>query len=496
MAKFLNKKEQVFDLQLTTYGRYLLSIGKFKPYCYEFFDDNILYDGRYAMYTGSNAPEKSVLDLQLHENQNEIFHRIKNETQYLESLVLFSEVENEIGQIDTDIGEQESAAYSTDETPKENKPSSDIYRFNAGIGDLLSTAGNRQTAPAWKIVMLQGEISSSADSENHSKSIKIPQINIETKYTRISTNATPAFGPDDEDENRFDLRQSFGMETDFFSNNKVVKILANDPVIYAEEVNTLLLTENFDIEFFEVDATEATNAVAEMGFQAADSDLNGETFTINDGTNSVTFTWTTGTVDSNTKINASYDGAFAFWAMASRAKLAIENYISGGGSLNVSVSHELHKVIITNTNGAGISTNTMGGPSPGTARVTSSDEEKIITSGGFFTGGKDANEQLIRKYFKKEINQIVDGMMISDSPMATPEEKITTGSVEYYFDIQSDMQVPVEIACRGAQEFNNQSFYVDLDFNCSEFADENFNRPAAKYFDIYGHVTEPEICQD
>ena len=38
MAKFLNKKEQVFDLQLTTYGRYLLSIGKFKPYCYEFFE--------------------------------------------------------------------------------------------------------------------------------------------------------------------------------------------------------------------------------------------------------------------------------------------------------------------------------------------------------------------------------------------------------------------------------------------------------------------------
>ena len=496
MAKFLNKKEQVFDLQLTTYGRYLLSIGKFKPYCYEFFDDNILYDGRYAMYTGSNAPEKSVLDLQLHENQNEIFHRIKNETQYLESLVLFSEVENEIGQIDTDIGEQESAAYSTDETPKENKPSSDIYRFNAGIGDLLSTAGNRQTAPAWKIVMLQGEISSSADSENHSKSIKIPQINIETKYTRISTNATPAFGPDDEDENRFDLRQSFGMETDFFSNNKVVKILANDPVIYAEEVNTLLLTENFDIEFFEVDATEATNAVAEMGFQAADSDLNGETFTINDGTNSVTFTWTTGTVDSNTKINASYDGAFSFWAMASRAKLAIENYISGGGSLNVSVSQTNHKVIITNTNGTGIVTNTMGGPSPGTAKVTSSDEEKMITSGGFFTGGKDAKEQLNRKYFKQEINQVVDGFMTTPTPVQSPDSLMTTGSSEYYFDFLVDERVSKQLVCRGQETYARKSYFINLDHNCEDFAYDLESSDGPRYFDIYGYVTEPEICQD
>ena len=29
--EFLNAKEQVIDLQLTSYGRYLLSIGKFKP---------------------------------------------------------------------------------------------------------------------------------------------------------------------------------------------------------------------------------------------------------------------------------------------------------------------------------------------------------------------------------------------------------------------------------------------------------------------------------
>jgi len=44
MAKFINKKEQVFDLKLTSYGHYLMSIGKFKPAFYSFYDDNILYD--------------------------------------------------------------------------------------------------------------------------------------------------------------------------------------------------------------------------------------------------------------------------------------------------------------------------------------------------------------------------------------------------------------------------------------------------------------------
>ena len=41
---FFNKKTDVIDIELTPYGRYLLSIGKLKPKYYEFTDDDILYD--------------------------------------------------------------------------------------------------------------------------------------------------------------------------------------------------------------------------------------------------------------------------------------------------------------------------------------------------------------------------------------------------------------------------------------------------------------------
>ena len=73
-AKFINKKEQVFDLKLTSYGHYLLAVGQFKPTYYAFYDDNVLYDAGHA---------------RIFERQNEIQNRIKNDTQYLESLVLF-----------------------------------------------------------------------------------------------------------------------------------------------------------------------------------------------------------------------------------------------------------------------------------------------------------------------------------------------------------------------------------------------------------------------
>ena len=39
--EFFDSKEEVIDLQLTQFGRHLLSKGKFKPVYYSFFDDDV-----------------------------------------------------------------------------------------------------------------------------------------------------------------------------------------------------------------------------------------------------------------------------------------------------------------------------------------------------------------------------------------------------------------------------------------------------------------------
>ena len=44
--EFFDKKEEVMEIHLTSYGKELLySKGKFKPFYYSFFDEGILYDG-------------------------------------------------------------------------------------------------------------------------------------------------------------------------------------------------------------------------------------------------------------------------------------------------------------------------------------------------------------------------------------------------------------------------------------------------------------------
>ena len=40
---FFNKKTEVMQIEMTPYGRYLYSIGKFMPHSYEFVDDDVMY---------------------------------------------------------------------------------------------------------------------------------------------------------------------------------------------------------------------------------------------------------------------------------------------------------------------------------------------------------------------------------------------------------------------------------------------------------------------
>ena len=98
-------------------------------------------------------------------------------------------------------------------------------------------------------------------------------------------------------------------------------------------------------------------------------------------------------------------------------------------------------------------------------------------------------DELSRKYFEKEVPQIVDGFMISRTKMRNRTKQLTTSSVEYYFDVLADKNVQQDIACQGMSLYNKQSYYVDLDFECTEERDGAF-------YDIYGATTQPEICLD
>ena len=81
MAKYFNPKEDVIEIQLTQYGKSLLSKGKFKPHSYAFFDNDILYNSRFA---------------HLSESQNDAHQRIMDMTPRMQPQYVYRGIESDL----------------------------------------------------------------------------------------------------------------------------------------------------------------------------------------------------------------------------------------------------------------------------------------------------------------------------------------------------------------------------------------------------------------
>jgi hypothetical protein len=332
MSTFLNKKEQVIDFKLTTYGNHLLSIGNFKPTYYTFLDDNVVYDSEYFGRTG--------------EAQNDIHKRIKQDTQYIESLVLFEELGK------NNISETELNFFPGDVTPVQKTTRIDEFKFNSIIGDSY-VGTDSQKAPSWNLVSLRSDIASSTPIDQ-TNGAEVPQINITASYFKkiISQEeyANRAFNTSDE--------RDIEAVTSTFIDGNVIYLDMKDVLIYLEETNTELLNENFDVEIFEIQDGDSANG-----------------------------------------------------------------------------------------------------------------------------------QKMIRKYFQNKNEQIVDGFMVAATEQDVQQENMTTDAVENYFYLFADREVEERTACKLADEFNKENYYIDLDFDCDLEIKEDL------FFDIYGSETEAEICQ-
>jgi len=197
---FINKKEETFDLVITEKGREKLSKGKFKPYSYSFYDNEIIYDNEYGGMT---------------ETQNMAEPRIKNT-----------------------LMDQEKVIWSDTLTSPSQKKDPLDYPTYFELGSYNYT---QQYKPAWKIYAKEGEITGSIEQfpvelERAGKATtlddyrhdKIPQLNVFCEYKIYEEKAGNKVkvyvkrSSDDlsfvvEEENVFDDKENFILEVFQFS---------------------------------------------------------------------------------------------------------------------------------------------------------------------------------------------------------------------------------------------------------------------------------------
>tara|TARA_R100000008_G_scaffold84354_1_gene71548 strand:- start:11002 stop:11985 length:984 start_codon:yes stop_codon:yes gene_type:complete len=235
MTEFFDKKEEFLEVQLTEYGKYLLSMGKLRPAYYAFYDDEILYNTQFAGHT---------------EEQNDADRRIRHETPNLKVIPTRTGAETRVERFLDKVSDS-LATHNSD--PSQNfeafQQQAFIEKVNFSsypIGTALMTTD--KTA-AWSIGALKNTIdsteeyiitnpSSSFADINNGVITRVPQLNIDVNYQTfyrqglIGNDAISEYLPGAPETNIY-----LALREDYL----VLEIL---------EGNTNFEKENFDVEVY------------------------------------------------------------------------------------------------------------------------------------------------------------------------------------------------------------------------------------------------------
>lgn len=247
---FFNKKEEVIEIQLTQYGKYLLSKGKWRPKFYTFSDDDIIYDPEF---------------LQLSEKRKESNERIQNTTPNLRAVYDHSSAETRVMRLNGHIIEDDTSGRAMLKSKIGEIPYDEIYGKDF-INDLSMLPDNRnlirnyigtselgnQSPPSWSVISLNEEIfrpNIQLSSSSPNVGLKVPQIemNIDVNiYAR-------KMGEENRVSDAFFNMQSGVEDRVYFKDNYEIQIEDRAIILKIEEENVKLEKENFDIEFYLVE---------------------------------------------------------------------------------------------------------------------------------------------------------------------------------------------------------------------------------------------------
>lgn len=231
--EFFDKKEDVIDLQLTQYGRHLLSKGKFDPAFYSFFDDNLLYNSESA---------------NLSEEQNRSEERIK-EAQTMQPQISFSSLEKAFSSnYNLILSGEEDGSIELQRTPERN------YALPQPLG---TSDINSEYSPSWSIVYLNGALSGAVDyislteKTGGSNTLLVPQLETDVTVEISSLSASEEIT--DEFEDGIALS-----DVVILSDDKDMSVL-----LKIAENNGLFQKKNFDIEVFEIEEENQNGTIIE-----------------------------------------------------------------------------------------------------------------------------------------------------------------------------------------------------------------------------------------
>ncbi len=255
---FFNKKEDVLEIELTQFGKKLLSEGNFEPYYYAFYDDDIIYDNQYAGMTNETGSNQNLIEQRIKDvprtRTQHVYTGIETEVKKNNMLIRTGEFIEE-GKA-TFVGKKQSQI-------KEFEVKND--RNFSSYNSLANASLISENIPSWEVSMYKGEISNASPvltSSSNAVPKRIPQLDINLDYTiSIQTvEETEAFRKsksekrkaESREERLRDIQNDYIVDVLDFPDGTSIKVAQKQLLIKLQEYNVDFTNDNFEIEVFEM----------------------------------------------------------------------------------------------------------------------------------------------------------------------------------------------------------------------------------------------------
>jgi hypothetical protein len=222
---FFNTKEEVLDIEITPYGKFLLSKGEWKPAYYEFYDDDVIYDSEYAGIS---------------ERQEEPQQRIK-ETARTKTNYSFEGAETRYKEYRKQLLETGKIGLPVLEKRK---------NLTLSSLPLANSSFLKESLPSWNVNVLNGEIANVTSTEsitglpNNINVLNLSPIVFQTTVKK------------DEDEQDVNSLRDINAANTRYEDGTYISIKDDYLLLDIAEENVDLLTDNFEIEIYLIESTE------------------------------------------------------------------------------------------------------------------------------------------------------------------------------------------------------------------------------------------------
>lgn len=251
---FFNKKEEVIEIELTQFGKILHSRGKLKPSYYAFYDDDIIYDDAYG--SSDNDAEDRIEETPRQRVQAN-FTSVDDTTNMSEenplasymASVLAANQNSVVGQDNRDANTKRQQEKTSHILIQEQKRRNTKPPIGTSANDTLYH-------PAWRAIMLGGELESTTPYIDDSPSvINIPQMEVKKReYTSKAIRGT--------DDNSF----LYGYTFPDGSSVTLKEGEDSEFLLFLQEKNASSDTDNFTVEVYQVEESSGKEFLTPLSF--------------------------------------------------------------------------------------------------------------------------------------------------------------------------------------------------------------------------------------